>query len=120
MNARRNVITGVTASLLVSGLLPSRPALGQAPPARPAEQKRGAKVDPAVLAAANEIYPWLEGTVIAQAKTRDDVAKKFPAMAPPVIEQALARLMYEGRIKQAGDGSASNPYRYYDKTTGTG
>ena len=46
--------------------------------------------------------------------------KQFPAMTPPLMEQALARLLYDGRLKRSGDGSAADPYRYYDRTVANG
>jgi hypothetical protein len=120
MKRPRNVITGVTASLLLAGLLPPGPVLGQAPATPPAEEKRSVKVSPEVLAAAEEIHAWLRGTTADQPKTRGDAAKQFTAMQPIVIDQALAKLRNEGKINRAGDGTAASPYRYYEKTTTNG
>jgi hypothetical protein len=120
MKRPRHVLTGVTASLFVAGLLSPGPVPGQPPATRPAEDTGQAKAAPAVLAAADTMYAWLDGTVFEHAKTREDVVKQFPAMPPTLIEQALARLIYDGRIRQRGDGSAANPYRYYDRTSSGG
>ena len=120
MKRPQSVMPAVTASLLLAGLLAPGPAPGQAPASRPAEEAREAKGDPAVLTAADAIHAWLEGTPAKQAKTRDDVVKQFPAMTPPLMEQALARLLYDGRLKRSGDGSAADPYRYYDRTVANG
>jgi hypothetical protein len=120
MKRTRSVMTGVTASMFLAGLLPTSPALGQTSPSPPVQEKGDSKGDPRVLAAADTIYDWFKGTTAQRAKTKNDIMKQFPAMTPDLVDQALGQLIYDGRIKRQGDGSATNPYSYYDRSTSGG
>jgi hypothetical protein len=116
MNRTKRLMTAVTASLLLAGTLPASGALpclqGQTTPA-PDESW---KTDPNVGRASNTIFEWLQGNsgTEDQAKTQDEILKKFPALDQGLVENALKRSQWEGSgIRRTGEGSKSSPYRYW-------
>jgi len=111
-------MTAVTTSLLLTGTIPTNGALAAPQDQTAPQPDESWKTDPQVQKAADTILDWLKGTRLAQAKTQDDVLKQFPAFTPAVVGKALKRLVWQGDIKRAGDGSESNPYRYFEHSGG--
>ncbi len=121
MNRTRKLMTCVTTSLLMAGghslVLPGGTAsagvLGQ-------NADRGSKPDPKLQQAANDIREWLKDVPKDQAKTSDQIAQQFPALQAGQIQEALSQLTKARDLRTSGDGTKTDPYRYYGSFTSTG
>lgn len=121
MNRTRKLMTAVTTSLLFTGTLPGTgtvPAFGQAV----TQPDESWKTDPQVKEAADAIAPWMSGTpcqydstgLVDKTKTQaqDNVVKQFSQFDSALVQKALKYLVYNGALKQMGDGSKDNPFCY--------
>jgi hypothetical protein len=123
MNRTRKLMGSVTASVLLMGVqdlgfsaqristVASNP-----PPTQPDEAW---KKDPEVGRAAEAIFEKLENTNLTDAKSLNEILKQVPGVKPNLAEQALKRLIWEGRIKRSGQGTNTDPYRWYERDTHT-
>jgi hypothetical protein len=114
MNRTKRLMTAVTTSLLLTSAFPTNEALAGTQGQTATQPDESWKTDPQVQRSANTIFDWLQGTTLEQAKTQDDVLKKFPALGSDLVSKALKRLVWQGKIKRAGDASKSNPYKYFE------
>jgi hypothetical protein len=113
MHRTTKLITTVTASLLLAGSSVANAGLPRLE-SQTAPQNDGAeKTDPKIDKAADAIYEWLKGTTEKEAKTQDDVSKKFPALGSDLVEKALNQLIKHD-LHRAGDGTQDSPYRYFE------
>lgn|SRR5215813_844029 len=121
MNRTRKLMTYVTTSLLIAGAqnlaLPNDSATtvsdqGSSPP------DQGSKTNPKVRQAAQDIYEWLKATPKDQSKTADEIAQNFPTLQPRQVQDALAQLRLECRLRTTGFGTKDDPYRYFGASTG--
>ncbi len=115
MYRTKKIMTIVTTSLLLAGSSTLRPSLSTAFGQTTTQPEKALKTDPAVNKAADQIYAeFLEGTTRSDAKTRDEIAKHFPALSLDTIDVALEHLQNSSKaIVRLGDGARA-PYRYYD------
>lgn len=118
MNRTNKLMAAVAASFLVIGTLPvpgaPLPASGQAAP----QPDNSWKTDPQVQKSADAIFAWLKGTTAAQAKTQEDVHVKFPEIVPALADKALKLLVWQGAVRQMGDGSKDSPFKYFEVRSG--
>jgi hypothetical protein len=117
MNRTTRLMTAVTAALLLNGTASTNAAMlteGQTAP----QPDDPWKTDPQVEKAADTILDWLKGTTQENAKTAGEVSQKFPDLGSSLVEKALKRLVWQGDIRRAGDGSESSPYTYFEHRAG--
>ena len=106
-------MTAVTTSILLAG---TAPMYGAYVPARQQEappQDESWKTDQRVQTAADTISDALHDKTAAEAMTKGDIAKQFPAIRSALIEDALKLLVWQAEIKRMGDGSKDNPFKYF-------
>jgi len=78
-----------------------------------------APIDAKVRRAMEAIHQALETATIERAKTLDELARTLPEFSKRTLEEAVQRLLADGRLRRSGDGSES-PYRYYERASGGG
>jgi hypothetical protein len=120
MNRTKKLMTAVTASLLLSSTISTIGAMVSTQAQTAPETDESWKTNPQVEKAAGTILDWLKGTTLSEAKTADEISKKFPDLGSTLVENALKRLIWQGDIKRTGDGSVDNPYKYFEHRSGGG
>ena len=123
MHRTRRLMTYVTTSVLMAGTQ-SLVLTADAPNAAVSSQdasgpSQNPKTDPKVQQAANDIYEWLKDTPKDQAKTADEIAKKFPSIQPSQLQGALI-LLRQGRLTTTGNGTKTDPLRYFGARSSSG
>jgi hypothetical protein len=94
----------------------SRYAAAVDPPTPAADQ---ARVSAETIANANKLEPKLAAKTAQQALSVDDLLRQpdLPTQDRVKIEAALEYLVYIGMMRRTGDGSASQPFRYFGAET---
>lgn len=123
---------GVTASaLLAAGGGKTNPSLAKAMNSETVEPNLAATVTEAyryyqtptdesrrVASASAVITTVLFGVPEQNALTLNELLAKRPDLDRRITEKALVALVRNGQIRQTGDGTKFQPYRYYDRSRG--
>jgi hypothetical protein len=109
MNKTKQLMAAITASLFVAG-----PVSGLGMPTASFQQEtkqpdESKKSDPGLQKNCDDIERWLR----TQSRTVDEVARQFPNMTHPQVEEALENLRQDDRIRRSGLGTKDSPYQYY-------
>lgn len=106
------LMAGVTASILLTGTPPTGVA-APASPQKAEQQDETWKTDPEVSKAAVVVFNMTKAAKEETAMTLEEVMREVPKFTPAMVERALKKLVFDGRLDRLGTGSASNPYRYF-------
>jgi hypothetical protein len=80
---------------------------GQQPPGGNTSQ-----TDPAKIEAAKAVFPKVD-VFRPKSLTLEELRKRLPGMDAKTIVMGLDELIYEGKVKTIGKGTAEDPYKYY-------
>jgi hypothetical protein len=124
MKNTKKIMAGVVASMMlpwpISGAAATR-TIACTDPQENTQADEKWKSDPEVLKNADAIFGQaLEGVHGSNAKTLQEIANQFPKLSQSQVEQALKRLIYDGRVHRQGDGSQDKPFRYTQRYHGGG
>jgi len=103
------LMTSVAASLMLGGTVKPPQAAAQATPT----QEEDFKTSPRVRQAADSILFSLFGKDSLTALSAKEIRALHPTLQPHLVDLALKRLVYEGRVKRRGEEGVDSLYRYY-------
>jgi hypothetical protein len=123
MNRTQRLMASVAAVVALFGKTPQPVAAAasadrgeQTPPAGGEQLKTSSA---ASQAAADAVFPKLD-VPLSKALSLDELQKLLPKMNAKTIQAGLDRLIYDGKIRRIGDGTAKDPYKYYRYQGGGG
>ena len=121
MNRTSRLMTAVTASLLLGGPVAANAAIPFLDNLPAPQSDNASKPDPQVDKAADTIYTWLKGSYEKDAKTQGEIEKQFPDLGSDLVAKALNQLCVDRKdLRRMGDGTQSNPYKYFEYCSSCG
>jgi hypothetical protein len=111
-------MTSVTAAISCLGFnVPASLAFPSAqgvPQDQPANQD-GWKTDPQVWADSRIVLNELKDRMSDNALSIPQLQMRLPSLTKDKLDRAVDRLIYTSEIRRLGKGTASDPYRYYER-----